>query len=200
MKKILLESLQEAHEALQEFMTNEENLQAIINGAAMISNALQKGNKVICCGNGGSLCDATHFAEELTGKFRDERVPLPAISINDAAHITCVGNDYSFSEIFSRHIDAIGQKGDILLAISTSGNSENVLKACESARKREMYIIGLTSDSANSLRTQSDVAICAPRKRYSDRIQEIHIKVIHIMIQLIEYKRSGITNLAGTQS
>ncbi|SCM55412.1 SIS domain-containing protein [Petrimonas mucosa] len=190
MKKILLESLQEAHEALQEFMTNEENLQAIINGAAMISNALQKGNKVICCGNGGSLCDATHFAEELTGKFRDERVPLPAISINDAAHITCVGNDYSFSEIFSRHIDAIGQKGDILLAISTSGNSENVLKACESARKREMYIIGLTSDSANSLRTQSDVAICAPRKRYSDRIQEIHIKVIHIMIQLIEYKRS----------
>lgn len=190
MKKILLESLQEAHEALQEFMTNEENLQAIINGAAMISNALQKGNKVICCGNGGSLCDATHFAEELTGKFRDERVPLPAISINDAAHITCVGNDYSFSEIFSRHIDAIGQKGDILLAISTSGNSENVLKACESARKREMYIIGLTSDSANSLRTQSDVAICAPRKRYSDRIQEIHIKVIHFMIQLIEYKRS----------
>jgi len=190
MKKILLESLQEAHEALQEFMTNEENMQAIINGAAMISNALQKGNKVICCGNGGSLCDATHFAEELTGKFRDERVPLPAISINDAAHITCVGNDYSFSEIFSRHIDAIGQKGDILLAISTSGNSENVLKACESARKREMYIIGLTSDSANSLRTQSDVAICAPRKRYSDRIQEIHIKVIHIMIQLIEYKRS----------
>jgi D-sedoheptulose 7-phosphate isomerase len=190
MKKILLESLQEAHEALQEFMTNEENMQAIINGAAMISNALQKGNKVICCGNGGSLCDATHFAEELTGKFRDERVPLPAISINDAAHITCVGNDYSFSEIFSRHIDAIGQKGDILLAIITSGNSENVLKACESARKREMYIIGLTSDSANSLRTQSDVAICAPRKRYSDRIQEIHIKVIHIMIQLIEYKRS----------
>lgn len=190
MNNILEKSLQEAFDCLREFMTKKANLQTIISGATLISEALQNGNKVICCGNGGSLCDASHFAEELTGRFRSDRVPLPAISINDAAHITCVGNDFSFSEIYSRYIDAIGQKGDVLLAISTSGNSENVLKACDSAKKKGMAIVSLTCDSENLLRTKSDVPICAPKTKYSDRIQEIHIKVIHIMIQLIEYKLS----------
>lgn len=190
MNNILEKSLQEAFDCLREFMTKKANLQTIISGATLISEALQNGNKVICCGNGGSLCDASHFAEELTGRFRSDRVPLPAISINDAAHITCVGNDFSFSEIYSRYIDAIGQKGDVLLAISTSGNSENVLKACDSAKKKGMAIVSLTCDSENLLRTKSDIAICAPKTKYSDRIQEIHIKVIHIMIQLIEYKLS----------
>ncbi len=136
------------------------------------------------------MCDASHFAEELTGRFRSDRIPLPAIAINDAAHITCVGNDYSFLEIYSRFIDAIGKKGDILLAISTSGDSENIIRACKSAKKKGMIVIGLTCDSDNSLRTMSDVSICAPKTNYSDRIQEIHIKVIHIMIQLIEQKLS----------
>lgn len=190
MNNILEKSLQEAFDCLREFMTKEVNLKAIISGVTFISESLQNGNKVICCGNGGSLCDASHFAEELTGRFRSDRIPLPAISINDAAHITCVGNDYSFSEIYSRYIEAIGQKGDILLAISSSGNSENILRACDSAKKKGMIIIGLTCDSENSLRAKSDVSICAPKTRYSDRIQEIHIKVIHIMIQLIEYKLS----------
>jgi D-sedoheptulose 7-phosphate isomerase len=188
MNVIVKESLQEALDSLREFMAKETNLQAINTGATLISKALQNGNKVICCGNGGSLCDASHFAEELTGRFRSDRIPLPAIAINDAAHITCVGNDYSFLEIYSRFVDAIGQEGDILLAISTSGNSENILKACESAKKKGMIVIGLTCDSENLLRTKSDLSICAPRTNYSDRIQEIHIKVIHIMIQLIEHK------------
>jgi D-sedoheptulose 7-phosphate isomerase len=190
MDVIVKESLREAFDCLREFMEKESNLQAIHAGAMLICEALQDGKKVLCCGNGGSLCDASHFAEELTGRFRNDRIPLPAIAINDAAHITCVGNDYSFSEIYSRYVDAIGHKGDILLAISTSGNSENILKACESAKKKGMIVIGLTCDSENSLRAKSDVSICAPRSNYSDRIQEIHIKVIHIMIQLIERKLS----------
>ncbi len=187
LNKIVNESLKEAFDCIQEFMAKETNLQSIISGATLISEVLKKGNKVISCGNGGSLCDATHFAEELTGRFRSDRIPLPAISINDAAHITCVGNDYSFSEIYSRYIDAIGQDGDVLLAISTSGYSENILKACESAKRKGMSVIGLTNDSENPLLTKSDISICAPTTKYSDRIQEIHITVIHIMIQLIEY-------------
>ena len=190
MHDIVKNSLQEALECLREFMGEESNLQAIDTGATLISKAFQGGNKVICCGNGGSLCDASHFAEELTGRFRSDRIPLPAIAINDAAHITCVGNDYSFLEIYSRFIDAMGKKGDILLAISTSGDSENIIRACKSAKKKGMIVIGLTCDSDNSLRTMSDVSICAPKTNYSDRIQEIHIKVIHIIIQLIEQKLS----------
>lgn len=190
MHDIVKDSLQEALDCLREFMGKENNLQAIDTGATLISKAIQGSNKVICCGNGGSLCDASHFAEELTGRFRSDRIPLPAIAINDAAHITCVGNDYSFLEIYSRYIDAMGKKGDILLAISTSGDSENIIRACESAKKKGMIVIGLTCDSDNSLRTMSDVSICAPKTNYSDRIQEIHIKVIHIMIQLIEHKLS----------
>jgi len=180
------ESLQEAADKLQQFMENDSNLKNIEAAAILIARSLSEGNKVISCGNGGSLCDATHFAEELTGRYRNNRRPLPAIAINDPAYFTCVGNDFSFNEIFSRFVEATGQKGDILLAISTSGNSPNVIKAVESAHAKGMKVVALTCDSDNDLRTISDIAICAPKSDYSDRIQEIHIKIIHILVQLIE--------------
>jgi len=186
MLQTIKESLQEATEKLRLFIENDSNLKDIESAAILITKALSDGNKVISCGNGGSLCDATHFAEELTGRYRENRNPLPAIAINDPAYITCVGNDYSFDEIFSRFIEATGQKGDILVAISTSGNSPNILKAVESAHNKGMKIIALTCDSDNKLRAISDIALCAPKSDYSDRIQEIHIKIIHILVQLIE--------------
>jgi D-sedoheptulose 7-phosphate isomerase len=186
MLNIIRDSLEEASHRLQIFLHSESNLKSIEDAAAVIVKALKTKNKIISCGDGGSLCDATHFAEELTGKYRNDRVALPAISINDPAYITCVGNDYSFSEIYSRYVDALGQEGDVLLAISTSGCSENVLKASKAARKKGMAVVCLTSDTDNPLRKESDISICAPKSDYSDRIQEIHIKVIHILIQLVE--------------
>ena len=144
------------------------------------------GHKILTCGNGGSLCDATHFAEGLTQRYRDSRIPLPAISINDSAYITCTSNDFSFEDIFSRYIDGVGLKGDVLLAISTSGNSENIIKAANKAKEKNMKVIALTSQGPNDLIDKADIAICAPKAQHSDRIQEIHIKVIHILIQAIE--------------
>lgn len=188
MEELIKNSIQESLNSLQAFASSESNLKRMENAAVLISQAIKNGNKVISCGNGGSLCDAMHFAEELTGRYRNDRNPLPAMSINDPAHITCVGNDYSFTQIYSRYIDAIGKKGDVLVAISTSGHSENILWALEAAKNRGMAVIALTCDSDNPLRQKADVAICAPKTKYSDRIQEIHIKVIHIIIQLIESK------------
>ena len=186
MQQTIKESLQEAADKLRQFIENDSNLKDIEAAAILIAKALSDGNKVISCGNGGSLCDATHFAEELTGRYRKNRIPLPAIAINDPAYITCVGNDYSFDEIFSRFVEAAGQKSDILLAISTSGNSVNVVKAIEAAHNKGMKVVALTCDSDNKLCAISDISIRAPKSEYSDRIQEIHIKIIHILIQLIE--------------
>ena len=146
---------------------------------------------MMSCGNGGSLCDATHFAEELTGRFRGSRRPLPAMSINDPAYFTCVGNDFSFGEIFQRWVEAFGKPGDVLLAISTSGTSGNVLKAVEAARRIGMKVIALTSVKGRPLAEAADAAVLAPDAPHSDRIQEIHIKVIHIMIEALE-KRMGL--------
>ncbi len=181
-------SLHEALRSLRAFIDDSHNMELIACASDIIASAIRSGNKVLSCGNGGSLCDATHFAEELTGRFRDNRVALPAIALNDPAHITCVGNDYSFDEIFSRHVMAIGNARDVLVAISTSGCSPNILNAVRAAHDKNMYVIGLTSDGDNQLRREADIAICAPRTPYSDRIQEIHIKVLHIMVQLVEEK------------
>jgi D-sedoheptulose 7-phosphate isomerase len=132
------------------------------------------------------MCDAMHFAEELTGRFRDNRKPIAALSISDASHISCVGNDYGFDEIFSRYVEAIGNKGDVLLAISTSGNSKNVLKAVEVAKQKQMKVIALTGKDGGVLASKCDVEIRAPYSKYADRAQEIHIKVIHSLIHYIE--------------
>ena len=186
MNDLIKHSLQEAHEELVTFMSDDVNIAAIAEAGHIMSETLKQGGKIISCGNGGSLCDATHFAEELTGRYRFNRRSLPAIAINDPAYMTCVGNDFSFEDIYRRYVEGVGQAGDALLAISTSGNSENILWAVEAAHEKGMKVIGLTSEGGNKLSAVADVAVCAPRSAFSDRIQEIHIKVIHILIQLIE--------------
>ena len=185
-RETIIKSLDEARRALEEFMSSPSALDQIEKAAQICVEALRNGNKIISCGNGGSLCDATHFAEELTGRYRDSRCPLPAIAINDPAYMTCVGNDFGFQNVFSRYVEGVGSKGDVLLAISTSGNSQNVLDAVAKAQQKGMKVISLTSLGESKLSPLSDVAICTPRTAHSDRIQEIHIKVIHILIQCIE--------------
>lgn len=167
-------------------MSDPDTVPSIEKAAEVMSGCLLSGGKIISCGNGGSLCDATHFAEELTGRFRNDRRPFPAMAINDPAYLTCVGNDYSFDVVFSRWIEAFGKPGDVLLAISTSGTSPNIIKAAEAAKSLGMKVVALTSKKGQTLSALSDVAIMAPDAPQSDRIQEIHIKVIHILIEAIE--------------
>lgn len=163
-----------------------ENFKKIDDAGRMMVEALKTGNKIISCGNGGSMCDAMHFAEELSGRYRDDRRALAAVSISDPSHISCVGNDYGFDFIFSRYIEGLGQKGDVLLAISTSGNSKNILNAIEVAKKKGMKIVGLTGKDGGVMADYCDVEIRAPKTQYADRAQEIHIKVIHCLIDYIE--------------
>ena len=148
--------------------------------------ALKNGNKIISCGNGGSMCDAMHFAEELSGRFRNDRKGLAAISISDPSHISCVGNDYGYDAIFSRYVEALGQPGDVLLGISTSGNSANVIKAVEAAKGIGIKTVVLTGKDGGKLAAKADLEIRAPYSQYADRAQEIHIKVIHNLILGIE--------------
>lgn len=186
MKNLIRESSQAILKEVDSFWSNPETIEVIERAAVLLSDSLKKGNKIISCGNGGSLCDATHFAEELTGRYRKNRTSLPAISINDPAYITCVGNDFSFDEIYSRYVEGVGCEGDVLLAISTSGNSSNIVKAVESAHLKKMKVLALTSTGDNRLSALSDIVIAAPKVDFSDRVQEIHIQVIHILIQAIE--------------
>lgn len=184
-QKILFE-LQEAQQTLNSFVSDNANLAKIAQAADLMIDAIRNGKKIISCGNGGSICDAMHFAEELSGRFRADRPALPAVAISDSAHITCAANDYGFDHIFSRYVEGLGQNGDVLLAISTSGNSANVLYAVEAARQKGMKIVALTGKDGGKLASLADVEIRAPKTRYSDRVQEIHIKVIHILIHCIE--------------
>ena len=186
LRNIITDVLAEAKSELDAFITDTLTVSSIMEAANLMATCLTQGGKIISCGNGGSLCDATHFAEELTGRFRTDRRPLPAMAINDPAYITCVGNDYSFEDVFSRWVEAFGKTGDTLLAISTSGSSKNILKAAEAARRLGMKVVALTSKKGKSLAELADVVVAAPDAPHSDRIQEIHIKVIHILIQSIE--------------
>ena len=186
MKPIIEANLNEALEVLQEFISAPQNIEAIESAAAILINALKGGHKIISCGNGGSMTDAMHFAEEVTGKFRDERRALPAISISDPSHITCVANDFGFETIFSRYIEGLGNKGDVLLALSTSGNSMNIIRAVEAARECGMKVIGLTGRSGGLLAGMVDQEIRVKGNKFSDRIQEVHVKILHILVLLIE--------------
>ena len=178
----------EAKKVLDAFLSSDENFNKIAAAADVIVAAIQKGGKVISCGNGGSMSDAMHFAEELTGRFRGDRRPLPALSISDPGYLTCVANDYGYEQVFSRFIEAHGQPGDVLLAISTSGNSANVLKAAEVAKNQKMTIVGLTGKDGGKLAAHCNIEMRAPQSNYADRAQEIHIMIIHSLIQLIEQK------------
>ena len=182
----IIEQFREAEKVLAEFNSNEENFKNIELAGKLLINAFQKGNKVISCGNGGSMCDAMHFAEELSGRYREDRKALPALSISDPSHISCVGNDYGYDRIFSRYLEAVGNTGDVLLAISTSGNSANVINAIDVARAKGIKIIALTGKDGGKMAGLADVEIRAPYSKYADRAQEIHIKVIHSLIGYVE--------------
>lgn len=176
----------EATETLRVFMENEHNIQQIEKAAALMAESLINGGKIISCGNGGSHCDAMHFAEELSGRYRGNRKALAAMAISDPSHISCVGNDYGYDYIFSRYVEALGKPGDILLGISSSGNSQNVILAMETARNAGMKTIGLTGKDGGGMASRCDVEIRAPKSEFADRAQEIHIKVIHALIDSIE--------------
>ncbi len=183
---LIRKSLYESQLVLKEFVEDESNIAAIKTAGDIMVSSLRDGGRIISFGNGGSMSDAMHFAEELSGRFRDDRPAISAVSISDPTHLTCVANDYGFDSIFSRYIEANGREGDVILAISTSGNSGNVLKACQVAEKMGLSIIALTGKTGGKIAKLADVEIRVPHMGYSDRIQEIHIKVIHILIEYIE--------------
>jgi D-sedoheptulose 7-phosphate isomerase len=178
--------LKESAQVLENFMSNPQNLQRIHQAASMMAVSLRNGGKIISCGNGGSHCDAMHFAEELTGRYRDDRRPLPAIAISDPTYMSCTANDYGYEQVFSRFVEGLGRPGDVLLAISTSGNSPNILRAAEAAKERGMQVVALTGKGGGKLAYLADAEVRVSHNAYADRIQEIHIKVIHIFIYLIE--------------
>jgi D-sedoheptulose 7-phosphate isomerase len=183
---IIRSELNEAADTLNKFLSDSANIESIQRAAVLLADSFKVGGKVISCGNGGSHCDAMHFAEELTGRYRENRPGYPAIAISDVSHISCVGNDFGYDHIFSRYVEAVGQKGDVLLGISTSGNSANVIKAIEAARAKGMKVITLTGKDGGKMDGSADVEIRVPHFGFADRVQEIHIKVIHILILLIE--------------
>ena len=176
---------EQAKEILDLFST-EQNMQKISDAIEILSASLSQGGKVISCGNGGSMCDAMHFAEELSGRFRNDRKGLAALSISDPSHISCVANDYGYEYVFSRFVESVGKKDDVLLGISTSGNSENVIKAVKTAKEKDIKTIVLTGKTGGQLADLADLEIRAPQSEYADRAQEIHIKVIHAFIDGIE--------------
>lgn len=176
----------EAQKVLNDFISDPENFESIHKAGKLLLDAIINGHKILSCGNGGSMCDAMHFAEEMTGQFRQARKALPAIAISDASHISCAANDHGFNAIFSRYIEAVGTKGDVLLALSTSGNSGNIINAVEAARGKGMKVIGLTGKTGGKLADICDVEIRVTHNGWSDRIQEIHIKIIHTLIDYVE--------------
>lgn len=185
---LIKNSFLEAQQLLNAFVSDERNLQQVEVAGDMLVEMFRQGGKVFSCGNGGSLCDAMHFAEELTGRFRQDRRALPAIAVSDPSHMSCISNDMGFDAVFAKYIEALGKSGDILLAISTSGNSGNILAAIEAAHAKGMRVIGLTGKGGGKMKEVCDLAIVVPWSAYSDRIQEIHIKIIHILIEYVEQK------------
>ena len=186
MKQLFLNNFNEAVDILKEFMSDEKNWEKLENAGQLMLKSIRSGGKIITCGNGGSMCDAMHFAEELTGRFRENRQAIPAIAISDPAHISCTANDFGYDYIFSRFIEGVGNKDDVLFAISTSGNSANVINAIYAAKEKGMKVIGLTGKNGGKMAGVCDVVISTPEAKFSDRIQEIHIKVIHSLIHFLE--------------
>ena len=185
LRNLIQQQFEEAQQTLVNFQT-ESNFSLILQAVEAMSQAIQHGGKIISCGNGGSMCDAMHFAEELSGRFRDNRRALAAISISDPSHLSCVSNDYGYDFVFSRFIEGLGQENDVLLGISTSGNSKNVILAVEAAKAKGMKTIVLTGKDGGKLAGLADIEIRAPHSNFADRAQEIHIKVIHSLILGIE--------------
>ena len=181
----VLASFTTARNLLADFIESEGNMASVYQFAEKLAATLLSKNKILSCGNGGSMCDAMHFAEECTGRFRDDRPSLSAIAISDPSYITCTANDYGYDDVYSRYVEGVGQKGDLLLGISTSGNSPNIIKAVSAAKKKGLYTVCLLGKDGGHLKDKADLSFIIPAKT-SDRIQEIHIKIIHIAIELTE--------------
>ncbi len=186
MRDIIQRSFTAADRTLKAFLADEANFATIEGVASRIAASLEQGGKVIIFGNGGSMCDAMHFAEELTGRFHQDRPPLPAIAISDPSHITCVGNDYGFNEIFSRGVKAYAKPGDVVIGISTSGNSPNVIKGLEAAREADCQTVSLLGKDGGKLKGKCDLELIVPVQT-TDRIQEIHTMALHIIIECVEH-------------
>lgn len=184
--KQILNHFLEAESILKAFIKNTENFSKIEKAGNAMVASIHAGGKIMSCGNGGSMSDAMHFAEEMTGRFRDNRKPLPAIAISDVSHMSCVSNDYGFDFVFSRFVEALGKPNDVLLAISTSGNSKNIIEAVKSAQAKGIFVVALTGKDGGELAKLADIEIRTPMSQYADRVQEIHIKIIHSLIHYIE--------------
>jgi len=179
-------TLAEARDALAALLANEAAQAEVARAGRLLADTFRAGGKVYSCGNGGSMCDAMHFAEELSGRYRDDRPGYAAVAISDPSHLSCVGNDYGYEQVFARFIAAHGRAGDVLLAITTSGTSKNVVAAVKKARELGVKVIALTGKNGTPVCDLADIAIVTPAGRYADRVQELHIKVIHVLIELVE--------------
>jgi D-sedoheptulose 7-phosphate isomerase len=179
-------ALQEARASLESLLDDDTMLERIAQAGSLLADTFAAGGRAYSCGNGGSMCDAMHFAEELTGRYRDDRPGYAAVAISDPSHLTCVGNDYGYEQVFARYVAAHGRGGDLLLAITTSGTSRNVVAAAAKARELGMKVVALTGRPNTPITELADIAIVTPGGSYADRVQELHIKVIHILIELVE--------------
>ncbi|MFT3801426.1 MAG: SIS domain-containing protein [Burkholderiaceae bacterium] len=186
MKQYVEASLAEASRALAALQRDEATLDAIAAAGELLVRTFERGGRVFACGNGGSMCDAMHFAEELTGRYRQDRAALPAVAIGDAGHLSCVGNDYGYEFVFSRYLEAHARPGDCLVALSTSGSSRNVLRAARTAIDAGASVIALTGRRDAELGAMATLHLCTPAGRFADRVQELHIKALHILIELVE--------------
>ncbi|MBX9856360.1 MAG: SIS domain-containing protein [Gemmatimonadaceae bacterium] len=186
MQDLIHRALEESFNALNALRRDETTLAAVVTAGEVLATSLKAGGRVFSCGNGGSMCDAMHFAEELSGRYREDRPALAAQAISDPGHLSCVANDYGYERVFARYLEAHGRAGDVLVAISTSGSSANVMRAAEEARARGLQVIALTGRPGSPIGQLAHVDVCTPAGRYADRVQELHIKVIHILIEIIE--------------
>lgn len=185
MRELIQASCTAAGRNLKAFVAEAGNFAAIENAARLIAQGFARGGKVIAFGNGGSMCDAMHFAEELTGRFRRDRKALPAIALSDPSHLTCVGNDYGFEQVFARGVEAYAAAGDVVLGLSTSGNSPNVIRGLATARELGCHTIALLGKDGGQLAGTCDLQIIVPGE-HSDRIQELHTLILHIIIECVE--------------
>ena len=190
--KQIIDQFREAERILHLFNSDNKNFTKIQEAGDILVDSFKKEGKAISCGNGGSMCDAMHFAEELTGRYKENRPAMAALSISDPSHLSCVSNDYGYEYVFSRFIEGVGNKNDVLLAISTSGNSKNVINAIKAAKEKGMKTIALTGKDGGEIATICDVEIRAPYSKYADRAQEIHIKIIHSLIDYVERNYLGV--------
>ena len=182
----VMDDLKEASKVLNDFINKADTEEKIEKAISLMADSIKNGGKIISAGNGGSMCDAQHFAEELSGRYRDDRPAYPAIAICDPSHLTCVGNDYGFDYVFSRFLEGLGFKGDVFLGISTSGNSRNIIECCRVCKEKGLKSVVLLGKDGGKLKDACDLPIIVPHFGYADRIQEVHTMIIHIMIRGIE--------------